>query len=66
MADIFDQATEREELDRQIALQHRNPTLPNIGRCYFCNEEITGLFCSNECRNDYEKVQAAKVRNGKR
>jgi len=37
------------------------------GLCHFCDEEVAmpGLFCDADCRDDFEKEQAALRRAGK-
>ena len=57
MTDIYDQATQAEELHRELALkQARNKKKSTFsGHCRYCNVGITeGSFCSSECRNDQE------------
>jgi hypothetical protein len=57
MPDFTDEATELEELQRDIALRkaRSHKPLPNKGSCYNCDDTIrNGLFCSPECREDYE------------
>jgi hypothetical protein len=51
-----DRAAEYELLDREIALQKRNPVLPATGFCHNCNEELGPelKFCNADCRDDYE------------
>lgn len=55
MTDVFDQATEREEKERElaIALQRRKAAvLPDIGCCHYCGE-ATGAgrrFCDADPR----------------
>ena len=67
MADLYDQASAREEQDRADAPKVRLPTLKACGACHYCNEPLhTGmLFCNKECRDDYEAWQDAQRRNGK-
>lgn len=57
--DIYDQATEREELDRKIALQHTlntTPQLERVGVCHNCGEPLQShlLFCDANCRDDWQ------------
>lgn len=65
--DVDDYASELEELHRNQALAYRKPVLSPNGRCHNCLEEIEGsrLFCSIDCRSDYELIEAAKERNGR-
>ena len=52
-----DQATQQEELLREMALKNRKLELPKIGRCYNCGEGIkpNANFCDADCRKDYER-----------
>lgn len=62
MATVDDQATAREELDRELALKRRAPTGPTpCGACHFCSEPLSaGLrWCDEHCRDDWEKEQYA-------
>jgi hypothetical protein len=64
--DDTDRASEREEQARKDALALRMPAMKPIGRCYWCDSDTHGnaLFCSIDCRDDYQKAQDAKKRNG--
>lgn len=61
MADIFDQASERETRDREYAIKQaveaasHNRLTPR-GICYNCSEPLAtgGLFCDRDCSADYE------------
>lgn len=66
MSDIFDAASDREQLDRDLALKVRKPTLVPCHRCHYCDESVSGnlLFCCPDCRDDFEILQEAKRRNG--
>ena len=60
MTDIFDRATEREEMDREIALRARKPEGPEAtGRCLWCGDETTQgrRWCSAQCRDEWEYHQ---------
>lgn len=68
MADIFDQASEREQMDRDLAIKHALASIrfsaikPN-GSCHNCGEPLEyshNLFCDNDCGTDYERRQRAK------
>jgi len=63
MADIIDDAQEREEELRARALQFRKPEgPPACGYCYNCGEALgQGVrWCDADCREDWEKDQRAK------
>lgn len=71
MTDVFDQATEREEKDREsaIAAQRRKAAvLPYIGCCYFCRESLPEpkRFCDADCRDGYEFEQKQRAKQGRR
>lgn len=63
MADIFDQASEREQMDRELAIKNalatsRNSVLKPNGSCHNCGEPLEyshNLFCDSDCGNDYER-----------
>lgn len=70
--DRLDQAAEWAENERQVArLLCRKPVLPPTG---FCHDKACGaplsnpqaLFCDTECRDGYEREQAALARSGRR
>ena len=58
MADIFDRATEREEMDRERALKMRKPEGPKAtGYCLECGEPIGEgrRWCIGvECRDRWQ------------
>ena len=65
MSDPTDDASDREALDRALALAVRKPVPDRTGRCLNCDEEIPGAcFCDAECQRDYEAREAARRRNG--
>lgn len=62
MTDIYDQATEREERDRELAIKvAATPVLqmPFTGYCYNCEELISQHkhFCDADCRDDWQLRQ---------
>lgn len=66
MTDIYDQASERETLDRELAIKEALRTssanrLHPKGRCYNCEEPVShgGLFCDADCSADHELRQRA-------
>lgn len=66
MTDQFDRAEELEQKQRDIAMAYRKPTLKSCGLCHSCGEDVAGTrqFCDADCRDDYERIEAAKLRNG--
>ena len=71
MTDVFDQATEREERDREAAIaaqRSRTAVLPDIGHCYFCGEKHSDgrRFCDADCRDGYEFEKRQRQRQGRR
>lgn len=67
MTDIYDRATEREEQDREIALQqirYSARPLPK-GECNSCGASCVGAFCDADCRGQFEKeLRMARI-NGR-
>ena len=66
--DVSDNATLREEQEREIAMQrmrHSAKPLPQ-GECNNCGASCIGAFCDADCRNDYERRQSADIRNGRK
>ena len=58
MADIFDRATEREEMDREAALKLRKPEGPKAtGYCLECGEAVEDerRWCGPECRDSWQR-----------
>lgn len=64
MADELDRAAEYEERARAAALSHRMPVPAHTGRCLNCDEPAEGAFCNAGCREDYERHERARARNG--
>jgi predicted nucleic acid-binding Zn ribbon protein len=68
MSDIADRADWRVEQDIQNARAHvgKQVMLASDGHCHFCDEQVahTLLFCNVDCRDDYDKEQAALRRTG--
>lgn len=61
--DVQDLAEQR---FRDAALAVRKPTLLACGQCHYCAEPLRCglLFCDLECRDDHEREQDARRRNG--
>lgn len=71
MPDICDQADGFNDLALDCARSQLKaaPKLPDSkGACLNCQDPIDPAlhFCGVECRDDYERIQAAKRRNGSR
>lgn len=70
--DDIERGQEREQLDRELAIfnQRKRTNLLPVGSCYFCDSILRDgvLFCTDngksECRDDWDREQAAKKRNG--
>ena len=65
MSDIFDNAQELEQYQRDLAIKEarsRNQPMKFTGRCLSCNSEIEkiGRFCDAECREQFELEQKVK------
>ena len=70
MTDVFDQATEREEKERELAIaiqRRQTAVLPDIGRCYYCGEATVAgrRFCEAECRDGYEFEKRQRANQGR-
>lgn len=60
MTDIYDQATEREEKERELCLalaRSNNQKLLPKGECFNCSEALAPpcLFCDVDCRDDWQR-----------
>jgi len=56
MADIFDEASDAEQNNRDFLIRQirERPKLKEIGFCLCCNEKISGKFCDSFCRDEYD------------
>ena len=60
--DIYDQATERENQERERALLIRRPDGPlPTGWCLYCETAVPAGYrwCGPECRDDWQRAQLA-------
>lgn len=60
---LEDQASDREFMDRELALQQRKPTRPvPCGQCYNCGEMLSGVqrWCDGECLSDWQFREGAR------
>ena len=68
--DMFDQAQELEMLQRDANITAARKTAPGspvyTGVCCYCKDTASypRRFCDGECREGWEKEQAARKRNG--
>lgn len=66
MNDIADNADKQieQELARNLAV--RKPQLVACGACWNCESILPDglLFCNSSCHEDWERIEAAKLRNG--
>lgn len=63
MSDNLDIASDREELDRSLALAVKRPSGPvPTGRCHFCDEIVGDAqrWCDAECRDQWEALRTRK------
>lgn len=67
MADVFDQASEREQVDRDLAIaatlnRIKSNQLQAIGECHNCGERLPPpkLFCDADCSADHELRMRAR------
>lgn len=70
MTDDADRADDYIEAERQrqiAAARAEAHQQPPAGRCRFCDEELDPWesYCDSDCRDDFEREQAAKRRNGR-
>ena len=67
MTDIYDQATAREELERELALQQMRYSAKPLpqGDCNLCGASCVGCFCDEDCRSQFEKEQRMAKINGR-
>lgn len=68
MSDFFDQASDREQLERDLAITSARksaPEAPVTGHCLWCNAELTDArrWCDPECREDWNLAQEAGRRH---
>ena len=68
MSDFADMSDKNVETFLASAIAHARGKqgMKANGHCRFCDELIGHgeLFCNIDCRNDYQKLQAAIIRNG--
>ena len=68
MTDVFEQASEREQLERDLAIRYSRKinALPYTGACDFCEKSLPKplRFCDSFCRDDHQKEEEALKRNG--
>jgi len=69
MTDVSDQATNREEQERERcinAARRQNQALQPTGACHWCDEVVDGekRFCDSDCRDMWQKQDAARKRAG--
>jgi len=68
LSDIFDDASETEQLHRELAIRvaREYKRVPHSGHCLSCNEIVArGRFCNAECREDWELEQKIKRITGR-
>lgn len=64
--DEIDRASDREQDDRARAISAASVVVKPVltGACHWCQSDTTDRFCCVECRDDWQRSHAAKVRNG--
>ena len=69
MSDIFDDASDAEELHRQMAIKkvRDRQLIKTTGFCLSCNARLADRrFCDVWCREDYERMQnICRIRGSK-
>ena len=68
MSDIFDQASDREQLERDLAIASARKPLASTqatGHCLWCNAALEQgkRWCDAECREDWELDQESRRRH---
>ena len=67
MMDVIDQSESTLQINETLALQQRKDAgPPPCGECHYCGEPLNDgrRFCDADCRDDWQKRQAAQKRNG--
>lgn len=69
MMDIYDQATFREEQERErsiAAARKNNQALQSKGACHWCDEVVDAdkRFCDSDCRDMWQRQESARKRAG--
>jgi hypothetical protein len=64
--DEADKAEHQEELARQVAISRRKPVPKRHGLCLNCGKKSPGAYCDSECRDDAERFERARQRDGSR
>lgn len=62
--DDIDRANDQAEQMLEFQKRARRPVLQPVGRCHYCDDLRMGVFCSAECREDYEKEERARAIRG--
>lgn len=67
MTDIIDRASDREQIDRDRAIDAARSAQPSAratGHCLWCNAELAqgNRWCDSECREDWELNQESRRR----
>ena len=69
MTDMHERASDREQMDRDLAIEaarNTRPEAPITGHCLWCNESLTGgrRWCEGDgCKEDWELAQEAQKRH---
>lgn len=66
--DDIDRAQAQEQMQRDAAIAAaRAGTALATGHCHHCGRRLGALqrFCDSDCRDDYERIAAARRRNGR-
>ncbi|MFZ6730593.1 DUF2116 family Zn-ribbon domain-containing protein [Undibacterium sp. Ji42W] len=70
MSDVADSSDKLIEVftSQAISFASRDHYVQSNGHCLFCDEAISHdeQFCNTDCRDDFDKEQAALIRNGRR
>lgn len=67
--DIFDQASEMEEKERERSIANARKPVKKLypaGFCHYCSERVDAgaLFCDIDCSEGWQEEEDARKRNG--
>ena len=65
MSDPLDEAARVTDMLIEEAMRKRMKVPEKTGFCFSCEEPTEGVFCSKECREDYERLTKIKAIRGK-
>lgn len=67
MADEADMTSDRMDAEEEFRRRQRAVEAPRLkpsGQCHHCEEPLRfAVFCDNECRDDWQVAEHARIRN---